>query len=880
MAEKVKNFAPNGRSSDLDDLRRAIDGDRARLCRELGLRSDGNRFFCPACQADGANHNDGDLSVEAGFRCHKCGWHGNGFDLIQFVRSCDFPAAAEFARRAYGVPGIDTGSGPKNPSPRKQGKIHATMEDAAAAALWGAEKQTNAKLVQTRTDIYKDVAGVPVAAVLRFDHANGATDDDGKALKAYRPIHAVEGGWATKDPPGLWSLFRLPDILATDKAVYVTEGEKAAEAGVSIGLECTTTAHGAKSPRKTDLAPLRDRDVLILPDNDKAGREYAEIMAGLAYAAGAASVRIVPLPGLPPKGDIADYIALHPQTTPAALCAKIEALAKDAPVWTPPAAPEPPVPPGSDAPPIEAAKAGAPYACTDLGNAERLAAYHGTSIRWDTARKCWRVWDGRRWAADSALKAQALAANTARRIREEAAAAPSNNSGRDVGRELFGWAIKSESRDRLAAMLEVAKSCPGIAVAADALDADPMLLNVLNGTIDLRTGLLRPHDRCDLITKLAPVEFIPGHRDERWEKFLETATQSNAALIDFMQLAAGYTLTGDTSEEKLFFVYGPENSGKTTFLESMRAVLGEYARTIQTDLLTRQRESRGGGAASPELAALAGARLAAGSEMEQGRELAEALAKNLTGGEQITARYLYAELFDFQPQFKIWLAMNHCPKVGADDGAIWRRILRIGFDHIVPPEQRDKTLKPYLRNPKGGGPAVLAWAVDGCLRWQKEGLDIPEAVRRSTEAYRTESDPLATFFEDCLTFNPLAWAPWTSIWSAYCDHATEMGIQERYRIAPKRLQERLRAKGCTAERRFSGRGWRGVELVADWIDARHVGHDGCDGNSQTFSSDSLIRKVSEKASAPSCPSCYTPELPFEEGDAADLADALQREGQP
>ena len=327
--------------------------------------------------------------------------------------------------------------------------------------------------------------------------------------------------------------------------------------------------------------------------------------------------------------------------------------------------------------------------------------------------------------------------------------------------------------------------------------------------------------------------------------------------------AAGLPLTlGDCGRRHT--ITGPgEAAGKTMFLEALRAALGEYARTIQADLLTRQRESRGGGAASPELAGLAGARLAAGSEMEQGREIAEALAKNLTGGESIAARHLYAELFDFRPQFKLWLALNHCPKVSADDGAIWRRILRIGFEHTVPPERRDKTLKPYLRDPAGGAPAVLAWAVEGCLRWQREGLQVPAAVARSTAAYRQESDPLAAFMEDCLRFTQAACTPWGDIWAAYNAHCAENGTAERYRVAAKRLQERLRSHDCQYEHRYSGRGWSGVEIQEGWQSGNHDAHDGYDATSQTFSSFSSRRKVLDKPSYPTYPTCPPAAKPAE-----------------
>jgi putative DNA primase/helicase len=139
-------------------------------------------------------------------------------------------------------------------------------------------------------------------------------------------------------------------------------------------------------------------------------------------------------------------------------------------------------------------------------------------------------------------------------------------------------------------------------------------------------------------------------------------------------------------------------------------------------------------------------------------------------------------------------------------------MLRIGFEHTVPPERRDKSLKPYLRDPDGGAPAVLAWAVEGCLRWQREGMHVPDAVKRSTAAYREESDPLALFIQDCLKFNPVAWSTWADIWHTYNEYAEEMGTTEKYRVAPKRLQERLRSHECLAERRRIGRGWLGVEV--------------------------------------------------------------------
>ena len=335
--------------NDLDGLRTAIDGDRARLCVALGLRADGSRFYCPMCQADGKNHADGDLSVEVGFRCHKCEWHGDGLKFIRAVRNCNFQAAVEFARGVYGVTDTGTSTSKPTPAPARRGKVHASIEGAAAAAKWATEKQTGKTWTLTRTDPYEDADGKPDAAVLRLDRADGAVDENGKPVKTFRPVHAVNGGWKLGDPPGLWPLFNLPQIVNGSGTVFIVEGEKAAAAGASIGLACTTSAHGAKSPGKTDWAPLRGRDVAVLPDNDppdpktgeRPGTVYAARVAELVRAAGARSVKIVVLSGLPDKGDLADFIQARAGTEPAAIRAEVESLARKAQTVGPANAPNP-----------------------------------------------------------------------------------------------------------------------------------------------------------------------------------------------------------------------------------------------------------------------------------------------------------------------------------------------------------------------------------------------------------------------------------------------------------------------------------------------------------------------------------------------------------
>ncbi len=457
-------------------------------------------------------------------------------------------------------------------------------------------------------------------------------------------------------------------------------------------------------------------------------------------------------------------------------------------------------------------KTGSRFPLSDLGNAERFESLHGDRLKWDIAANCWRYWDGRRWAVDDRMKASDAAGKTARSIREEASAVDmKTDEGRNLAQRLFKFGIQSESEARIKAMTSLARS--KLAHGPDEFDSQDFLFNCANGTIDLKTGILHEHQRGDLITKLSPVEFKSGIVAPRFNAFLEDATGGDIDVIRFLQKLAGYCLTGSTTEEKAIMLFGGTATGKSTFLESLRAVCGDYAKTINTDLLAKRRDPSNG--PNPELATLKGARLACGSEMESGRELGDAFLKSLTGGEVIQARHLYGSPFDFFPKFKIVLALNHCPRASADDAAVWRRLLRVGIDKTVPPEKRDKSLKPYLRDPEGGAPAVLAWAAEGCLLWQKEGLEPPEAIRAATADYRSECDPLAQFIEDCISDHPAFWTPWSDIWDAYNEHSDDAGIVERYRVSPKRLQARLKELGGSAERRHEGRGWAGIELKGE-----------------------------------------------------------------
>ena len=438
------------------------------------------------------------------------------------------------------------------------------------------------------------------------------------------------------------------------------------------------------------------------------------------------------------------------------------------------------------------------YNVTDLGNARRLVHRHGRNLRYCWLWRKWLVWDGKRWVKDDTGEVYRLAKETVSSIYQEAAAAPNDEARKEIGKH----ATRSEAGARIKEMVDLARS--DVPVMPDELDTSPDLLNTESGTIDLRTGELREHRHEDLITKIAPTSYRPDAAAPTWETFLERVLPDED-LRAFVQRAVGYSATGDTSEQCMFINHGGGANGKSTFQEAIAAALGDYAMRAPTEMLLAKRSE----GVPNDVARLKGARFVSASETEEGRRLAESRIKDLTGQDTITARFMKAEWFDFAPTHKLWLSTNHKPEIRGTDVAIWRRIRLVPWTVSIPAAEQDKKLPIALRHELAG---ILAWIVQGCLQWRREGLQAPDEVRKATGEYRAEMDVLAGYLAECCELGTDYWEYAKDLYESYKRWCEENGERPE---PQRKFGGRLGERGFQRDRGGSrGAGiWRGVRLT-------------------------------------------------------------------
>ena len=445
------------------------------------------------------------------------------------------------------------------------------------------------------------------------------------------------------------------------------------------------------------------------------------------------------------------------------------------------------------------------FPSTDSGNAERLAFRHGKELRYVEAWGKWLIWNESYWRVDDSGEIFRRALETVRAIHAEARAP---GLAADKKTALEAHAVDSESYRRRQAMCCIAESVvvngESIPIVPDLLDADPWLLNVQNGVVDLRTGKCRPAARADFITKQAAVAYDAAAKCPTWLKFLDRIMGGSQSLIEFLQRAVGYSLTAVVSEKCFFFLYGTGDNGKSVFVETVENLLGDYQAKTTADTIL----DRGAMNAIPnDVARLIGVRFVSTAELPENRRLDEARVKDLTGRDTISARFMRREWFQFRPKFKLWMYGNHKPSIrGADEG-IWRRVRLVPFAVSIPKAEQDEELPAKLRAEL---PGILNWAIAGCLAWQKGGLPIPDEVQQATADYRSEQDVMAEFLDQCCLLAPNAGCLASELYSAYREWAKENG---EYVCSGKKFGMILKDRGFRQSRTSAARGWIGLSVL-------------------------------------------------------------------
>jgi putative DNA primase/helicase len=341
----------------------------------------------------------------------------------------------------------------------------------------------------------------------------------------------------------------------------------------------------------------------------------------------------------------------------------------------------------------------------------------------------WLYFDGKHWRPDLERRRELSARHTARQIAAEMPFVPTRDRERRTAH-----AQRSLGKAAIDRMIEMAT--PMLMASLEKLDANPWLLNVDNGTLNLQTGTLQPHDPGDLIAKLAPVNYDPDAKAPVFGRFMQRVLNGNLGLFKYLQCISGYTLTGSTSEGVFFYLRGRHGNWEGTFVNNFREMLGDYAMHMSAEMLL----VRARGDNPNDLARLKGVRMATASEAPAGKQLDESRIKSMTRGDPITARFMRGEPFSFNPELKLWFVANDAPRVRSTDDALWALIRAIPFEAKISEGERDLPAK--LR---AEWPGILAWAVRGCLAWQRGGLRTPPAVLAASASYRKRADQLRQF---------------------------------------------------------------------------------------------------------------------------------------
>lgn len=443
------------------------------------------------------------------------------------------------------------------------------------------------------------------------------------------------------------------------------------------------------------------------------------------------------------------------------------------------------------------------FELTDLGNARRFLYYYGNWVRYCPVWRKFFIWKTAKghWQEDRKNEVMNVCYTLSTLIREREL--PSVRS-EDRREDLSKWSLKCENANRMDALYRILKGLDELTVEPDIFDRDPFLLALRNGTINLQTGKLIKSKTSHYITKGLPINFDEKAECPEWLKFLKRILPDKENR-DFLQRAVGYSLTGDVSEQCLFFMYGTGANGKTTFIETLNRMLGDYARRAPAEMLMTKPASSG---ASSDIARLIGSRFVVTSELSAYR-FSERILKDLTGTDRIIARFMYGDYFEFYPTHKLWMYGNHKPYIRDSDEGIWRRFRLIPFTEYIPEPEQDKHLQEKLEEEL---PGIFNWALKGCKVWQESGLSLPEDIKSATFEYRDEMDIFGRFIKDICYEAENATTKASDLYSAYSSWAKSVGERQWSQTA---VGLRLRERGFIKNHNRDGILWQGIGLKSD-----------------------------------------------------------------
>ena len=726
--------------------------------------------------------------------CHACGEKGDAIALVEKRQGLDFQRALEWLADRSGTEPQD---GPRlavvsKPSDRK--RVAAPFDRLKDGALKQAEYSYGDRWLKVR---YEHPA-TGKKSFLWFERV-GAEWLSG--LAGAHPGVYVRGG-------------DLAPAIGCGGDIWLHEGEKAVDrfAAASEGRAvwpvalCGHTGAKSFSAHGANLAALLKgaRRVIAVVDRDAPGRAWARDVRRAREGQGEA-LRFVSTPagdGPESKTDAYDHFELG-----LGLDDFVEALIDEPAAETKPQLAGTITTNGETKPAPTPPMLSDDENLTDLGNCRLMRRLHGQDLRYVPGFG-WHTWEQGRWQEDETGAVERMAKAVCGELNRYAWLQQTE----DQRKKALSWALKSEGAPRIKAMIELVRSEPSITIPARQLDAGAWLVNTPTGVLDLQSGRLREHRREDLQTKWTRTPYDAEAQCPRFLAFLHRIMGEDEELVSFLQRAFGYSLSGSTREQKLFLCYGTGSNGKSTLMEVLRKAFGDYARAAPFESFCES--FHGGGSSGPneDIARLAGARFVSAVEGGASARLNEGLVKQLTGGDVVVASFKYRSVFEYQPAFKIWLSSNHKPRIQGTDEGIWRRVCLIPFEAHIPDEEKDHELPAKLA---AEAPGILSWAVQGALRWQRDGLRPPTRVIAATTDYRAESDVLGQFLEDCCEVDRIVACKASELYAAYRRWCEDNGNSPMSQTSfGKRLQER----GFEPYREAGGdrvRMWRGLIVVSN-----------------------------------------------------------------